>query len=126
MLCATAINLIASEEGLNRNIALSPVIAEAATHSVLLTENGFQPAVLNAKLGDVIEFVNVDLTEHSTIGSTWDSGLLPSGQSYKVKVTTKGSFSHADDTDGLTAGMIIVGDSAPITGNALYLPLVRR
>jgi len=120
-------DIAASEEPLNRNIALSPVIVEAATQQIVITENGFQPAVLAAKPGDVIEFVNLDLAEHSAAGSTWDSGILAPGQSYKVKVTTKGAFSYADSTGSLAAGTILVDDSSVTpTANAVYLPLVQR
>lgn len=112
---------------LNMNIALSPVIAAAATQQVFITESGFQPAVLNAQPGDVIEFVNVDLVEHSTTGSAWDSGVLTPGQSYKVQVTTNGSFSYGDATGSLAAGTVIVADrSLAPTENAVYLPLVQR
>lgn len=116
----------ASTTSLNLNIALSPVVAEATTQQVLITENGFQPATLNAKVGDVIEFINVDLTDRGITASAWDSGLLAAGQSYKVKVTANGAITYNDATDGSTSGTIIVGDGASTGSQRLYLPLVTR
>lgn len=115
----------ASTTSLNQTIALSPVVAEATTQQILITGNGFQPATLNAKAGDVIEFINVDLAEHSINSSAWDSGLLAAGQSYKVKVTANGTFTYSDATDGTTGGTIIVGDGAS-GSQRLFLPLVTR
>lgn len=108
---------------LNQNIALSPAIAEAATHQVLITENGFLPATLNAKAGEVIEFVNVDLTDHGVTGSAWDSGVLSAGQSYKVKVTTNGTYAYSNVTDGATQGTVVIGEGGSVGGQRLFLPL---
>lgn len=116
----------ASTTALNQNLALTPAIGEAATQQILITGNGFQPATLNAKPGDVIEFINVDLTDHNITSSAWDSGLLAAGQSYKVKVTTNGTFTYSDTTDGATSGTITVGDSVPSGSQRLFLPLVTR
>lgn len=116
----------ASTTSLNLNIALSPAVAEATTQQILITSSGFQPATLNAKPGDVIEFINVDLADHSTMSSAWDSGLLAAGQSYKVKLTTNGSYTYSDANDGATQGVIVVGESVPADSQRLFLPLVTR
>lgn len=115
----------AGTTSLNLNIALSPVVAEATTQQILITENGFQPATLNAKVGDVIEFINVDLTDRGITASAWDSGLLAAGQSYKVKVTANGAITYSEVMDGSTQGTIMVGDGAVGT-QRLFLPLVTR
>lgn len=116
----------ASTTPLNMNIALSPVIAEAATHQVLLTTDGFQPATLNAKAGEVIEFINVDLADHGVTGSAWNSGVLGSGQSYKVKVTANGTYAYRDVTDDATQGTVVVGEGGSVGSQQLFLPLVTR
>ena len=66
----------ASQSGLAQNIALSPVINEVATQTIYITGNGYMPASVTVPPGSVIEFVNIDLDEHSSIGSDWDSGML--------------------------------------------------
>jgi plastocyanin len=116
----------ASTTALNMNIALSPAIAEAATQQVLITESGFQPATLNAKAGDVIEFVNVDLVDHGVTGSTWNSGVLGAGQSYKVKVSANGTYVYSDVTDGSTQGTVVVGEGGSVGGQRLFLPLALK
>ena len=111
---------------LSQNISLSPVVAEATTHTVFVTAAGFTPATLTVTPGSVIEFVNIDLTEHGTVGSNWDSGLLTTGQSYKVKVGQTGTFAYRNNTDVLSRGTVIVNSDTPALSNALFLPLVQR
>ncbi|MEZ4870505.1 MAG: DNRLRE domain-containing protein [Caldilineaceae bacterium] len=112
---------------LNMNIALSPAIAEAATKQVLMTEQGFVPALLKANVGEVIEFINVDVAEHSATNNQWDSGILGPGQSYKVKVTAAGSYTYSDSA-GAASGAIVVSDEIVPIGNGvqLFLPLVTK
>jgi plastocyanin len=92
----------------------------------LITESGFQPATLNAKAGDVIEFVNVDLVDHGVTGSTWNSGVLGAGQSYKVKVSANGTYVYSDVTDGSTQGTVVVGEGGSVGGQRLFLPLALK
>ncbi len=121
-----SVTIDAATAALGQNISLSPVVAEATTHTVFVTAAGFTPATLTVTPGSVIEFVNIDLTEHSTVGSNWDSGLLSSGQSYKVKVGQIGTFTYSEHTDVLNRGTVVVSGDTFERPNALFLPLVQR
>ncbi len=116
----------AATSPLNRTIALSPAIAEAATQTVYMTANGFAPATVTVTPGTVIEFVNVDLAEHGIESTGWDSGLLATGEGYKVKVDQAGTFTYSDSTDGFTQGRIVVDGTIAPAAFGIYLPLIQR
>lgn len=113
-------------------IPLTPVSTGAADHVVQITESGFVPGVLAARVGDVIEFVNVDTGEHTIRSRTsevtaaaagqWDSGLLRTGESYTVVVTGAGTHTYGDAIQPQAAGSIVVSEA----GQSLYLPSVMR
>lgn len=108
------------------DVALAPLVADAATHTVYMTANGFDPATLTAPPGSVVEFVNLDLVEHGARhASAWDSGALAPGGRFKVKLNTAGTFVYADLADALTQGVIVVANDAP-AARSLYLPVVTR
>jgi plastocyanin len=110
----------AGAESLNKNIALTPLINGGASQVVYITSNGFEPAVVNVYAGAVIEVIKVDVDEHSAEGSQFDSGLLAPGASYKVRMSTAGSFSYGDGDASSAAATIVV---AP--GSRVLMPLVR-
>lgn len=108
------------------DVALAPLVADAATHTVYMTANGFDPATLTAPPGSVVEFVNLDLAEHGARhANAWDSGALAPGGRFKVKLNTAGTFVYADLADALTQGVIVVANDAP-AARSLYLPVVTR
>ena len=115
----------AGQTPLAQNIALAPAIAEAAAKTIYITANGYLPAAADVAPGSVVEFVNLDFADHSSTGSGWDSGMLATGQSFKVKFAGVGSFSYGDDADPLFQGGITVVEGAGIDEH-LYLPMVRR
>jgi len=108
------------------DVALAPLVADAATHTVYITANGFEPATLTAPPGSVVEFVNLDLAEHGARhASAWDSGALDPGGRFKVKLSTAGTYVYTDLADALTQGVIVVANDAP-AARSLYLPVVTR
>ena len=115
----------ASRSMLTQAIALSPVIDEAATKTIFITENGYVPASATVTPNSVVEFVNIDLDEHSSTGSNWDSGMLSTGQSYKVRLTTVGIFGYGDNANQLNQGAIVVTE-ASTASNRTFLPLIVR
>jgi plastocyanin len=115
----------AGETPLAQNIALAPAIAEAAAKTIYVTANGYMPAAADVAPGSVVEFVNLDLADHSSTGSSWDSGMLATGQSFKVKFAGAGSFSFGDAANPLLQGAITVAPGAGIDEH-IYLPMVRR
>jgi hypothetical protein len=108
-------------------VALAPVVADAATHTVYMTARRLRAGnVGTVQPGSVVEFVNLDLAEHGARhAGAWDSGVLATGGRFKVKLNTVGSFAYADVTDALTQGVIEVAAAAP-AARSLYLPVVTR
>lgn len=102
------------------DIDLTPDIAAAPSTTILATANGFEPAYVKVAPGSVVEWVNVDLAEHTTTNATWDSGVLGAGQSYKFQLMTQGTYTYADATNPENTAVIVV------EGYRLYLPLVLR
>ncbi|MCB0037071.1 MAG: DNRLRE domain-containing protein [Anaerolineales bacterium] len=104
------------------DVSLTPEITAAADHTIYITENGFEPAVLNVKPGDVIEWVNVDANDHSASGVILDSGLLGSGESYKYQVdTAEGTIAYSDLANPANDGYLLVDGAT-----TLYLPMIIR
>jgi len=116
----------AGEESLNQAIALSPVVAEAATQTIYLDENGFSPAVVNVAPGAVIEWINVGLDEHRITGNGWESGMLAAGQSYKIKVTSNGTFTYGEGEAAGNQATLIVTDNVTGGEQRIFLPVVSR
>ncbi|MFP4436551.1 MAG: hypothetical protein ACLFVO_04830, partial [Chloroflexaceae bacterium] len=111
---------------LNQNIALTPAIDGAVTHTIYVTANGFVPAVLTVQPGSIIEWVNLDLTDHSATGDGWDSGVLNVGAGYRVRLDSNGSYSYQDTTNPRNTATIIVGGDGAATDGKLFLPLIAR
>jgi plastocyanin len=66
------------------------------THTVVVREIKFQPAVLMAKVGDTVEWRNDDIVPHTATSTAqpkqFDSGILPVGSSWKYVVTKRGAY----------------------------------
>jgi plastocyanin len=120
--------IVVDSGSLAQEIALTPVVNEATTHTILVSDAGFSPALLAVEPGSVVEWINVGLDTHSTTGGEWDSGQLTAGQRYQLKLATEGSFGYHDTSNASNSGTIIVAvEDEFSTGNrALYLPLVTR
>ncbi len=114
-----------SDGQLAQNIALSPLVNEAASQIVYITANGFSPAAVTVAPGSVVEFVNLDTNDHTATGANWDSGVLGVGDSFKVKLSTAGSFNYSDGADATSTATITVGD-VPSATQKVYLPVVSR
>jgi plastocyanin len=69
-------------------LLLTAPLAFSADHLVLLKQKAFEPDVVNVKVGDSVEFRNVDPFDHTvasqSAAKTFDFDPLPPGQSRKV------------------------------------------
>jgi plastocyanin len=123
----TSWNIATSTGLLVEEIRLSPTVAEAATHTVYITANGYEPALLAVPAGSVIEWVNLDLEEHSVSGAGLASGVLAPGQSFKIRLNTNGSYTFSDEANPLGGGTITVGaDQPPPPALRVLLPMIWR
>ena len=122
-------------EAVHVDVPLSPEVAEPASHVIVITEYGFEPAYLAVGVGDVVEWVNMATGEHTatslqaqaasadaTTAADLDSGLLLPGERYKVSMTTTGAFTVVDSTNASNTATLVVRGMA----NGMYLPLIKR
>jgi plastocyanin len=113
-------DLVADNGAIAQDIDLTPEVNGAATHTIYVTEHGFEPATLKVAPGSIIEWVNVDLAEHTTTNAMWDSGVLSAGQRYQFQLNAQGTQTYADAANPENSAVIVV------EGYRLYLPLVLR
>jgi plastocyanin len=79
-------------------LSLAPLAAQgvAAEHTVTMVGMSYQPAVIQAKVGDVIRFVNDDSADHEVLvptkGFGVDLGVQKPGQATELPLTRKGRF----------------------------------
>lgn len=68
----------------------------AADHTIKMAGMNYQPAVLKAKVGDSIRFVNDDSADHNVLiptkGFGADLGTQKPGQATELTLARKGSF----------------------------------
>ena len=115
----------------NLDLPLTPEVGTTADYVVEIGPDGFEPALLTVLPGSVIEWVNLDIAEHTSISTDpglagpgtlvsggWDSGALGSGQRYSRQFNDQGTFSYADQANPANTGQVVVV-SLPV-----YLPLV--
>ena len=108
-----------------------------ADHTITIGPLGFDPPVLAVEPGDIIEWVNVDGTVHSTSfvtttvtgggrsltsADSWESGLLSAGDSYKRQLTTPATYTYQDDANPAYTAQIVV----TLGKQKLYLPLIKK
>jgi plastocyanin len=90
-------------------------------YAVTVDANGFVPDTLEVVQGSVVEWKNIeaasgvyhtttsDLDARSDTGSAgWDSGLLDSGQTYRRRFDTLGTFTYYDHENPTLRGTIKV------------------
>lgn len=113
---------------LAQDIALTPVVPDPTTHIIAVDEHGFSPALLTVEPGSVVEWLSLGLDDLAVAGSSWDSGELPSGSSYKRKLDAEGTFEYRSGNQ-VNSGAIIVAveeHELPRVSGAVFLPLVTR
>ncbi len=111
---------------LNQDIALMPEIAAAPDYTIYISANSFEPASITVAPGSVIEWVNLDLAQHTTTSNTWNSGTLNAGQSYRLQLDNPGTYTYQDSANPLTRATIIVDDNQASGDTTVFLPLVAR
>lgn len=108
----------------NQHLSLTPSVAQSADAVVEIGEAGFSPSVSAVQPGAVVEFVNTDVFAHSVTGSGWDSGLLLSGEHYRIVAGDEGSISVVDGTDPTNAAILRVDAQAGQV--QIFLPALVR
>ncbi|MEM7028154.1 MAG: pectin acetylesterase-family hydrolase [Chloroflexota bacterium] len=122
------------------DLPLTPEVAQDADHIIQMTDTGFEPAIIIISVGDVVEWINADLAEHTTISTTpelaypsqtgnnaWDSGVLTAGDSYKQAFDQVGVYTYIDALNPGQTATIIVSEAASDVGqHSLFLPVLMK
>ena len=73
--------------------ASSAAGVKAASHRVAISDSGFTPAVLNARVGDKVTWTNSGQDPHTVTGGPWDAPLDP-GQSFTTVLRAAGTVAY--------------------------------
>jgi len=125
---------VADGEAVAQAIALSPAVMDAADVTVSIGLGGFDPGVLTVPPGTTVRWVNVDVTDHSVVGSSaaransgFDSGLLTPGASYTHTASQTGTLNLSDGTNPFNQASLVVDPNAPNPGmSSIFLPAIQR
>ena len=82
-----------------------------ASNLVTITSAGFQPAILQVKVGDTVTWSNNDSATHTVTSDTaglFDSGPIAQGATFKFTFSQAGTFMYHSTSDTGWAGMITV------------------
>jgi len=82
--------------------------AALAIVKVSMRNMQFSPKTLRVKKGTVVEWKNDDLVPHTATSSSFDSGSLGRGQSWRHTFTQAGRFQYTCTFNPLMVGTIIV------------------
>jgi plastocyanin len=73
---------------------IAPAVASSAAQ-VSMRNLQFSPVTIEVKQGDVVEWKNDDLVPHTATSTSFDSGTIASGESWRHTFTNAGTFSYA-------------------------------
>jgi plastocyanin len=68
----------------------------------------FRPGTLTISRGDVVRWTNHADIAHTTTSSTWDSGRLEPGESFRKRFRHRGTFSYHCSIHPQMTGRIVV------------------
>ena len=140
-----SIDLTVVDAPVHFDVPLTPLVTGETDEQIGITENGFEPAVLTVEPGTVIEWINAGTSVHSSTSITpsvsfdgasaasatavggWDSGLLTTGESYKLQLTAEGTYIYRDSANTDATATIIVKQTTPVTSTTkIYLPVINK
>jgi len=77
---------------------------------VIIVDYAFQPAELTVHVGEIVEWENTGVVDHTTTSNTgvWDSGPLAPNQKFQFQFTTVGNYPYHCSYHAEMAGTIIV------------------
>lgn len=86
--------------------AIAPAATSAVTH-VSMRNLQFDPATIEVKSGDVVEWKNDDLVPHTATSASFNSGTIVSGESWSHTFTNIGNFSYVCTFHPQMKGVVI-------------------
>lgn len=78
------------------------------TIDVSIQNFAYNPASVQVSTGDTIRWTNMDSVDHTVTGSTFDSGMIHTGQSYEFRFTTSGVYNYHCSPHPYMTGTVIV------------------
>lgn len=97
--------------------AASPVTVTgvgASSHRVAISDSAFSPAVLNARVGDKVTWVNGGRMPHTVTGGPWDAQLMP-GQSFTTVLRAAGTIDYVCSYHPSMRGTVKITPAPPGT-----------
>ena len=80
----------------------------SATVAIVIRNMKFEPAKLEVRQGDVVEWKNDDLTPHTATAARFDSGSIEPEKSWRYTVRERGTFPYACTFHPDMKGAIVV------------------
>lgn len=87
--------------------AVAPAVA-ATVVQVSMKNIQFDPATVEVKKGDTVEWKNDDLVPHTATATSFNSGTIASGQSWRHTFTNSGNFPYGCTFHPQMKGVVIV------------------
>jgi plastocyanin len=69
-------------------------VSAQKTVDVSIQGFAFNPASVQISTGDTVKWTNMDSVDHTVTGSTFNSGMIHTGQSFEFRFTTPGVFDY--------------------------------
>jgi plastocyanin len=103
--------LPAVEPGAHSASAVQAAVADANTPAVVhvaMKNMKFDPAIIEVKSGDTVEWTNEDITPHTATATKFDSASIASDKSWRHTFTEAGDFPYACTFHPDMKGVVIV------------------
>lgn len=106
-------------------LAAAPV-AEAATRTVNINRDGFQPATATITAQDTVTWVNRDTVNHQIVSDrgNFASPILRPGQRYSFQFVDAGTYRYRDALEPAERGTIVVRGLPPAVSFGATVPIL--
>ncbi|MBI5457779.1 cupredoxin domain-containing protein [Candidatus Kaiserbacteria bacterium] len=103
-------------------LVLLPHIGFAAQVTVTMANGSFYPPNITVNAGDAVTWVNNDSRPHTATSNSgnFDSGTIPSGQSYGAIFNTPGTYPYRSTLDVAPNGPSMTGTITVLASGATY------
>ena len=87
---------------------VGPSVAGRSVERVVIDDNAFSPRRIAISRGDVVKWVNRDNLPHTSTSSSWNSGRLDPGETFRRRFRRAGSFSYRCTIHPGMSGTVVV------------------
>src|SRR5262245_36544297 len=98
--------------------------ADAATQSVKIGDNLYDPTTINVAVGDTVTWTNSGKVEHTVTSEVgvWDSGHIKAGGTYSLVFSSPGTyFYYCTVHPREMRARVVVGNGMPNYGNGMMM-----